>query len=170
MVEISPTSAEACEYLRDRLLSKLNLPVTPWPDDARGRRLYIGRREVQNTRKLINAIEIEQRYLAAGFEIIYPEDYTLDEQICIFNSATNIAGPHGSAFVNIIFCRPGTRVSVFSHQHGANFAAWAAAATALGLEHLYVVGEGIVDSSWHIHHYDYAIPSVLIDESLKYHA
>ncbi|MBL8524826.1 MAG: DUF563 domain-containing protein [Betaproteobacteria bacterium] len=170
MVEISPTSAEACEYLRDSLLGKLSLPVTPWAPGALGRRLYLGRRAAPGTRKLMNGPEIEQRYLSAGFEIIYPEDYTLDEQIRMFNSATDIAGPHGSAFVNIIFCRPGTRVSVFSQQHGANFAAWAAAVTAMGLEHLYVVGEAVVGSSWHIHHYDYEIPSALIDQSLEYHA
>ena len=170
MVEISPTSVEACEYLRDRLLDKLALSASPWAPGAQGRRLYLGRRAAPGTRKLINAVEVEQRHLAAGFEVIYPEDYTLDEQIRIFNSASNVAGPHGSAFINIIFCRPGTRVSAFSHQHGANFAAWAAAVTAMGLEHLYVVGEGVADSSWHIHHYDYTIPLTLIDESLKYHA
>ena len=48
-----------------------------------------------------------------GFVSLSMDDYTVHEQAYIFNHADVILGAHGSAFVNMIFCKPHTKVIEF---------------------------------------------------------
>lgn len=41
-----------------------------------------------------------------NFETIYLEDYSIEEQACIFNNAKYIVGPSGAAWTNVLFCNP----------------------------------------------------------------
>ena len=44
-----------------------------------------------------------------------PHKVSFEEKIQIFQSAEVIAGPSGSAFSNLLFCRPNTKVLIFSN-------------------------------------------------------
>lgn len=95
-----------CE-LKDELVKHYSFsPVT------RKKRIYLSRnrygtRGVENERELIN-------FLADfGFETLYPEIMTLEEQLAAFVNAEVILGPHGSAFTNIIFSDKAKVVELF---------------------------------------------------------
>ena len=64
---------------------------------------------------IINEPEIEQFFKNKGFYFVEPHKLTLKDKIDLFQSAEIIVGPAGSAFTNLIFCRPGTKVLCFSN-------------------------------------------------------
>lgn len=71
------------------------------------KRVYITRKQT-GTRTVLNEDEVVNYLNASGFEVLVLESFTLQEQWQIFHSAEMIAGPHGSAFANVAFCKPGT--------------------------------------------------------------
>lgn len=74
-----------------------------------GRRIYISRRSSKFTR-LLNEERIESFFRSFGFDIVYPEKMSFQEQIELFASADMVAGGSGGAFANLIFCREETFV------------------------------------------------------------
>ena len=44
------------------------------------------------------------------FTIVQPDQMSIWEQAQLFHNSDIIIGPHGSAFVNMIFCQPNTSV------------------------------------------------------------
>jgi capsular polysaccharide biosynthesis protein len=76
------------------------------------RKIYIARSN-NNNRKLVNELEIIALCVSYGFEIVYPEKFSFEEQLKLFNSAKYIIGPAGAAFSNLIFCQKGTVVINF---------------------------------------------------------
>ena len=106
-------------FLKDKLVSNDALfpslkhkPKTPF------RKLFIRRSvsslsPLSNMRVLENYIEVEKFFLAEGFELIEPHNYSLDEKRILFSEAKFIAGSYSSGFMNIMFCQPNTKVLVF---------------------------------------------------------
>ena len=45
-----------------------------------------------------------------GFEIIFPEQLPIDEQIAVFNRADVLVGCTGAAFANVLYCREDAKV------------------------------------------------------------
>lgn len=56
-----------------------------------------------------------------GFEIVYPELLSFEQQIAIFINAKVIIGPHGSAFTNIIFSEHAKVIEFFGTRVPLNF-------------------------------------------------
>lgn len=73
------------------------------------RKIFVSRMNTKNAR-LINEEEIRDVFQEFGFEVIYPEYMTLEEQIKVFAEATYVAGATGAAFTNILYCKEGTQV------------------------------------------------------------
>jgi hypothetical protein len=63
----------------------------------------------KNNRRQYNQKEIYEQFEKIGFKGMYIEDYSIDEQILIFNSADEIVGPVGAAWANVIFARENTK-------------------------------------------------------------
>ncbi|MDV6344314.1 glycosyltransferase family 61 protein [Nitrosomonas sp. Is37] len=107
-VQVPPMfkSPEAMSSLRSLLLhQQLSKEGT--------RRLFIARntgdrRDLRNQEDLIHECS---RY---GFEVIYPEHYSIYEQAKIFSSAEAIIGVKGAALTNIMFCTRPTGIMVLS--------------------------------------------------------
>lgn len=57
-----------------------------------------------------NAAEVEQLFAAQGFAIIYPEDYSLGDQVRFFRGATVMAGWIGSGMFSMCFAEDPKRV------------------------------------------------------------
>ena len=57
-----------------------------------------------------NNNEVIDFFKRKGFTIYNPEKLNVQEQIYLFNHASIIAGAHGAAFTNIIFCKPSTKI------------------------------------------------------------
>ena len=56
-----------------------------------------------------------------GFQAIYLEDYSLEEQISIFYQAEFIVGPSGAAWSNLIFCQSGAKGISWLSEELSNF-------------------------------------------------
>lgn len=84
-------------------------------------KLYLPRRG--NYRTLTNNDEIEAFFKSQGFVFLEPHKITLEEKIQLFNSADVVVGPYSSAFSNLIFCNPGTKVLIMSNFYRA-FESW----------------------------------------------
>lgn len=90
-----------------RLLVKhLGAYTAPESPVGGAQRIYISRNTAGN-RLVENEQDVFSLLAAHGFIKIEMEDYSVSEQMRIFSDARVIVGPHGSAFTNIVFCRPG---------------------------------------------------------------
>jgi capsular polysaccharide biosynthesis protein len=79
------------------------------------RYLYVSRsrfrhRTISSRRSIANEQELVDTALAAGFEVVYPEELTWHEQIRLFSSARVVVGESGSGLHNTLFSAPGTVV------------------------------------------------------------
>ncbi|WP_300752559.1 glycosyltransferase family 61 protein [uncultured Brachyspira sp.] len=66
-------------------------------------KIYISRKKVK-TRNIINEKELLDILIPLGYKVIYPEDYSIAEQFCLFNKAKKIISVLGSGLTNIICC------------------------------------------------------------------
>ncbi len=78
--------------------------------NLQAKKLFIERSGVRN---LINYDEIKAIYLSQGYEAIKPHELKLNKKVELFGAATDVVGPGSSGFINIIFCKPGTKVKIF---------------------------------------------------------
>lgn len=93
------------------LVSKVRerFPQTGEPD-----RLIFLPRKSRQLRRIENALEIEEALDSLGFERIYPDEYSLEEQVRLFSSAKCVVGGSGAAFTNLIFMQAGTSAVAFT--------------------------------------------------------
>jgi capsular polysaccharide biosynthesis protein len=80
-----------------------------------GRRLFVSRRP-ELKRSCHNAPEVEAFFTARGFDVVYPEDHTLGEQITLFREAEVVAGFAGSGMFSLAFCQEPKRVLLISSE------------------------------------------------------
>lgn len=66
-------------------------------------RVFLSRRDTLGNRRCLNRAEVEDRFSAAGFEVVYPEDYSLGHQAGMMERARVVAGFGGSAMFNALF-------------------------------------------------------------------
>lgn len=97
----------AVDHIRNRILDER----MKGQRTSSGRKIYLSRKKCK-VRRLINADEIEQIFADSGYQIVFPEEMTLDEQVALFNNTDVIVGVTGAAFTNIVFCREGTRIGI----------------------------------------------------------
>ena len=77
-------------------------------------KIYIDRSDSQHIeRKIINENEIKMFLIKKKFKILRLSEFSIIDQIGIFNSAKIIIGNHGAGFTNLIFCKKNTRVIEF---------------------------------------------------------
>jgi hypothetical protein len=93
-------------------LESLALTVVPGPP----RRLFVLRANAPQ-RLLANQDEVAARFAEAGYEVIDPGALSLAEQIVAFRAAERVVGVMGAAMANIVFCDPGTPVTMLAHAH-----------------------------------------------------
>ena len=129
--KLDVASAEACTFLVETFLKE--------EAGFKGsKKIYLKR---TGKRKIINELEIEGYLLNQGFEIIICDSFTIKEQALIFHHADIVAGPHGAAFTNIVFCKKGTKIIEFFSPAWINPCYWTIS-NEVGLTHYYLVGEG----------------------------
>ena len=89
--------------------------------EARRRRIYVSR---QKSRRCITNHDATRSLLTAhGFEEVFLEHLSFEEQVSAFVRAEAIFGLHGAGLANLVFCRQGTRVmEVFGRFGGNGFA------------------------------------------------
>jgi len=100
-----------CDYIKNNLVIPRSQNIK---EDVKYSKLFLIRRGGFG-KGIVNYEEIESFFERQGFVLVEPHKYTLEEKITMFKSAEIIVGPSGSAFTNMIFCKPGTKVLVFSN-------------------------------------------------------
>jgi hypothetical protein len=120
-------------------------------------KIYVGRKKTSK-RILLNEAELKTLLEAEGFKVIFPEDFSLKEQIQLFYNAGEIIGVHGAGLTNLIFSRQGTRVTELFPVTYVNQCYWTIASHN-NLVYSYLLGEGndntdnvkhLVDSDFYI--------------------
>ena len=69
------------------------------------RRLYISRSKAQY-RRLVNEDELLPEIRRLGFDVLYPEELSLAEQVRTFAEASVVMSVHGAGLTNMLFCPP----------------------------------------------------------------
>lgn len=103
------------EFLLKQLETNESEPIDIGESES-GRRLYISRGGV-GTRGVENEEEIVSFIEQYGFERITIETMTLQEQARLFNQCEVVIAPHGAALINLVHCRPGTKLIEFFSEH-----------------------------------------------------
>lgn len=67
-------------------------------------------RSGQNRRLVINEDKVTKFLIREGFKVVYPENYTVKEQIKIFSNAEIVIAPHGAALTNIMFMKKNSKI------------------------------------------------------------
>lgn len=119
------------------------LPQAVTPRDPRyagAKRLYVSRRDVADSRSLVNETELVEALLPLGFTEVFPSTFSFEEEMGLFQQAEIIVGPFGSGMSNLMFCSPGTKV-VFLQPDSTNWRILSFAMAPLDLEYGYIFGE-----------------------------
>jgi capsular polysaccharide biosynthesis protein len=105
------------------------------------RKIYLSRRQA-GRRNIVNEHEVSAFLQAKGFETVFPENHSIQEQAELFRRATLVAGPSGGAFTNIVFCKEGTTILNFFHWQADNCFQKLCAAS--GLNYSYVASNSTI--------------------------
>ena len=76
------------------LLDALDTAFPPIPP---GRRVYLSRSRWTHSERVVDEPRIEAQFTDAGFEIIHPQELSLEDQITLAREAEFMAGPQGTA-------------------------------------------------------------------------
>jgi dTDP-4-amino-4,6-dideoxygalactose transaminase/capsular polysaccharide biosynthesis protein len=93
---VGGVSVEGARLVQKRVLEKMPLP------SVRNRKLYLSRRR-RTWRRLLNEDEISSVLAERGFEVLYPEEMTFEDQVRMYQSASIVVAPNGSSLLNAMF-------------------------------------------------------------------
>jgi capsular polysaccharide biosynthesis protein len=104
LVPLAPlgVSPENVRFVRNLLLERTGLAETLPANE----RIYISRRRA-NSRRVLNEEELYPLLQKHRFRVCYPEQLSLSQQMLLFHGAETVLAPHGAAWTNLIFARPG---------------------------------------------------------------
>jgi capsular polysaccharide biosynthesis protein len=122
----------ALSYLRHHLLHFSSHANT-------SKRIFISRRKASQRRKF-NENEVYEALAKLDFSIVFPEDYSIADQIALFNNADIIAGGTGAAFSNLLFCRESCKVICFTN-YRLPISLFSTIADFVGIQLLYLADE-----------------------------
>ncbi len=94
-------SAWTVRHLREKLVGSRNI--------KKQRLIYISRAKAQ-TRKVLNEDEVRTFLERRGFETVFLEELSFQEQVATLASARAVVAAHGAGLANIVFCESGTPI------------------------------------------------------------
>ena len=101
-------------YSADALKNNLLKNIEEYDDEKNSKKIYLDRPTGMH-RVIENREEIKDFFVSEGFTVIADSaGLSLEEKIKLFRNATFLAGPEGTAFMNSIFCKKGTRILKFA--------------------------------------------------------
>jgi hypothetical protein len=131
----------------------------------REKRIFLARKNMK-WRRLLNEKEIEIALSDFGFETVFTEDMTVQEQIDMFQKAEWIVAPNGSALLNLIFADPGAKLLVLTQPNLHNWGTFQGPMESLGYSPLWVSGDYVhVEDQKHSH---YQVPVDRVFEALSF--
>jgi hypothetical protein len=94
--------SDSINFLRDTLLPRMVAANSK-------KRIFLSRQNA-SSRRSYNESDVVKIFEKYDFQVVCPENYSIMEQIYMFNNATFIAGVTGGAFTNILFCNHGCKI------------------------------------------------------------
>jgi len=122
------------KFLRETLLPLKSDLVTP-------KRIFLSRSNASKRRKF-NESEVFELLKKYNFEMVFPENYSIIEQIAIFNNAEFIIGGSGAALTNVIFCNVNCKILVLVNSY-IPFSGFSTLADYVHAKMIYVTGDTI---------------------------
>lgn len=102
-----------------------------------------------------NQDEVLSYFKKQGFQPVYLEEYSFDEQIALFKHADFIVGPSGAAWTNLIFCKAGCKGISWLSEPLSEFSVFSSLARIFECDLRFVLTDQITDEE-NIHS-DYVI-------------
>ena len=102
-----------------------------------------------------NQDEVLSYFKTQGFQPVYLEEYSFDEQIALFKHADFIVGPSGAAWTNLIFCKAGCKGISWLSEPLSEFSVFSSLARIFECDLRFVLTDQITDEE-NIHS-DYVI-------------
>lgn len=100
-------------------------------------KIFIARKE--GSARSYNQNEVESLLVKEfGFEVIFFDDLSIEEQIKIFSSARFIVGPSGAAWTNLIFCRKDVKLLSWLPTNAKEFSVYSSMAYNYGLKMIFL--------------------------------
>ena len=127
----------------------------PVEDKKRRERVYISRAR-SSKRIVLNEDELLQGLMEYGFDVVYCEDLTLNEQISLFAGVHFIVAPHGAGLVNLIHMKHPQRVLEFHPSSYVDTSFWIACSAA-NVEYDYMSCEAAPDDRLHPKDWSYYV-------------
>lgn len=129
-----------------------------------GSRIFLSRRN-STWRRLINEKEIMDHLGKLNFEVVYCEDLSFAEQVSVFQKASCIVAPNGSALNNLIFSHPKIKILLLGQKNLFNWGGWFGSFMELGYDPQYLAGDAVGRKEEK--HSDYVISLSVLNEKLK---
>jgi hypothetical protein len=135
LVSTTEVSPDAIDWLNEKFKDAPSTLIAP-------KKIYVSRRDAK-IRFVANETQLADVLSEFGFETLVMSDLSLVDQINLFRSAEFIIGPHGAAFTNLAFSKPGaTFIEFFSRGHYAS--CFNRISGIRGLKYGFLVGEPTV--------------------------
>ncbi len=151
-------------YVKKEIVEPLQIDVKLNPSY---KRIFLARRGGLG-KGLINGSDVENYFEKLGFVFVEPHKLSLKEKVEMFMSAEYIAGPGGSAFTNLIFCRPGTKVIKFSNFQRQFENYISLSIQHFGIDVIYLTGIDDKSAS-NLTHCSYYLPLDKVKQACEYH-
>jgi len=140
-------SVDCIQALRTRIEASLPPPAT------RERKLYLSR-QGRGGRRPLNEDQIAAYLEAKGFEIVFTEDMSFEEQVRLFQAAKVIVAPNGSAVLNVFFASTDVTLFILSQRGLFNWGTYYGVMRELGYDMTFVLG----DEEFPAKHANYRVP------------
>jgi tetratricopeptide (TPR) repeat protein len=153
----------AVNWIRKKFMPK-NLA-----DKQEGNRLIYIPRSRENKKRLTSEDELTKALQNLGFEIIFPQDYSLKEQIEIFSGAKMIVGPHGTGLTNIIWAPQSAKIIDIKGEFN-NFTYIHDLAQTRSMDYLKISGTSFIPPSstlWEKQNADFYVTPQIILKSIR---
>lgn len=103
-----------------RVFGLVSSEAAPEEAGSVSRWIFLSRSAQLRNQRVGNVAEVEAVFRQTGFDILYPEQMTMDEQLERYRGAEVIAGFSGSALHNIVFSSPNTVLIEVGDQRAPN--------------------------------------------------
>jgi len=122
---------EALDFVRNAAFRHVPLAPVLKP----GRRIYISRSK-DARRCVLNEQDVRACLTQFGFEVVYAQELTVEEQVSLFHTAEWIVAPHGAGLTNMLF---GEHLRILEFIHDPSpYMYFSRLASILGHEHHYI--------------------------------
>jgi len=105
-------------------------------DAGQSERVYISRGRARK-RRILNEAAVADLFSQSGFQIVYAEELTFEQQVKLCSRTRYLVSNHGAGLTNMLFLPEGAAVLELRHQTDATNNCYFTLASALGLNYFY---------------------------------